>query len=209
MLMTRRSPLMSALENSLKVVTFSFGVCVVTSMWMEKHDQRLGSQSVIREYFRFRTSNSCLHFHIPRFNLRNSAFLSLHQWLQEVLEYSHVPGHAILHAGRHRHGAKAITSGQRTNLILWCRRWVSLPVSIHHSLFQHDFKCDILTTCFGSLVLASWVLANNMTTSFHWFQRYYREWGHRLAYHWLPLCFEPIFIYLSAPTVQVDSHCHS
>ncbi|XP_024357084.1 2-oxoglutarate and iron-dependent oxygenase domain-containing protein ICU11 isoform X1 [Physcomitrium patens] len=40
---------------------------------------------------------------------------------EEVLEYSHVPGHAILHAGRHRHGAKAITSGQRTNLILWCR----------------------------------------------------------------------------------------
>jgi hypothetical protein len=41
---------------------------------------------------------------------------------EEVLEYSHVPGHAILHAGRHRHGAKAITSGQRTNMILWCRR---------------------------------------------------------------------------------------
>ncbi len=141
--------------------------------------------------------------------LENSAFLSLHQWLQEVLEYSHVPGHAILHAGRHRHGAKAITSGQRTNLILWCRRWVSLPVSIHHSLFQHDFKCDILTTCLGSLVLASLVLANNMTMSFHWFQEYDREWGHRLAYHWLPLCFEPIFIYLSAPTVQADSHCHS
>lgn len=40
---------------------------------------------------------------------------------EEVLEYSHVPGRAILHAGRHRHGAKAITSGQRTNLILWCR----------------------------------------------------------------------------------------
>lgn len=40
---------------------------------------------------------------------------------EEVLEYPHVPGRAILHAGRHRHGAKAITSGQRTNLILWCR----------------------------------------------------------------------------------------
>ncbi|CAM6105754.1 unnamed protein product [Calypogeia fissa] len=40
---------------------------------------------------------------------------------EEVLEYSHVPGRAILHAGRHRHGAKAITAGQRTNLILWCR----------------------------------------------------------------------------------------
>ncbi len=181
MLMTRRSPLMSALENSLKVVTFSFGVCVVTSMWMEKHDQRLGSQSVIREYFSFRTSKFMFAFPHTKVQLENSAFLSLHQWLQEVLEYSHVPGHAILHAGRHRHGAKAITSGQRTNLILWCRRWVSLPVSIHHSLFQHDFKCDILTTCFDSLVLASWVLANNMTMSFHWFQEYDREWWYRLA----------------------------
>lgn len=40
---------------------------------------------------------------------------------EEVFEHFHVPGRAILHAGRHRHGAKAITSGQRTNLILWCR----------------------------------------------------------------------------------------
>lgn len=40
---------------------------------------------------------------------------------EEIFEYAHVPGRAILHAGRHRHGAKAITSGQRTNLILWCR----------------------------------------------------------------------------------------
>jgi hypothetical protein len=117
--------------------------------------------------------------------LENSAFLSLHQWLQEVLEYSHVPGHAILHAGRHRHGAKAITSGQRTNLILWCRRWVSLPV------------------------LASWVPANNMTTSLHWFQEYDREWGHRLAYHWLPLCFEQFsYTYLHPLYRQIVTAIH-
>ncbi|CAN8304373.1 unnamed protein product [Cochlearia groenlandica] len=40
---------------------------------------------------------------------------------EEVYDYSHVPGHAILHRGRHRHGARATTSGHRVNLILWCR----------------------------------------------------------------------------------------
>ncbi|CAN8312996.1 unnamed protein product [Cochlearia groenlandica] len=40
---------------------------------------------------------------------------------EEVYDYSHVPGQAILHCGRHRHGARATTSGHRVNLILWCR----------------------------------------------------------------------------------------
>ncbi|KAF9591858.1 hypothetical protein IFM89_008904 [Coptis chinensis] len=40
---------------------------------------------------------------------------------EEVLDYSHVPGQAVLHRGRHRHGAKATTSGHRVNLLLWCR----------------------------------------------------------------------------------------
>ncbi|KAK7390904.1 hypothetical protein VNO78_19094 [Psophocarpus tetragonolobus] len=39
----------------------------------------------------------------------------------EIFDYSHVPGHAILHPGRHRHGARPTTSGNRMNLILWCR----------------------------------------------------------------------------------------
>ncbi|XP_027365876.1 uncharacterized PKHD-type hydroxylase At1g22950-like [Abrus precatorius] len=40
---------------------------------------------------------------------------------EEIFGYSHVPGRAILHSGRHRHGAKPTTSGNRINLILWCR----------------------------------------------------------------------------------------
>ncbi|KAK7390903.1 hypothetical protein VNO78_19093 [Psophocarpus tetragonolobus] len=31
-------------------------------------------------------------------------------------------GHAILHPGHNRHGAKPTTSGNRMNLVLWCRR---------------------------------------------------------------------------------------
>lgn len=40
---------------------------------------------------------------------------------EEILDYSHVPGRAILHRGRHRHGARATVSGRRANLLLWCR----------------------------------------------------------------------------------------
>ena len=39
----------------------------------------------------------------------------------EQLRYAHVPGVAVLHRGHHRHGAHAIKSGERCNLILWCR----------------------------------------------------------------------------------------
>jgi hypothetical protein len=38
----------------------------------------------------------------------------------EELQVVHVPGRAILHQGRHRHGAHPIVGGERYNLILWC-----------------------------------------------------------------------------------------
>lgn len=43
---------------------------------------------------------------------------------QEILDYSHIPGQAVLHCGRHRHGAHPTTSGNRINLLLWCRRYI-------------------------------------------------------------------------------------
>ncbi|KAI3751448.1 hypothetical protein L2E82_22534 [Cichorium intybus] len=39
----------------------------------------------------------------------------------EIFEYSHVPGHAVIHRGRHRHGARTTTAGNRVNLRIWCR----------------------------------------------------------------------------------------
>ena len=39
----------------------------------------------------------------------------------EHVRYHHKPGTAVLHRGHHRHGAHEITSGERCNLILWCR----------------------------------------------------------------------------------------
>lgn len=35
--------------------------------------------------------------------------------------YQHALGRGVLHLGTHRHGARDIRSGQRSNLIIWCR----------------------------------------------------------------------------------------
>jgi len=40
---------------------------------------------------------------------------------QEDVEINHSVGRAILNRGQHRHGAYDITSGERYNLILWCK----------------------------------------------------------------------------------------
>nr|XP_009774210.1 PREDICTED: uncharacterized PKHD-type hydroxylase At1g22950-like [Nicotiana sylvestris] len=55
---------------------------------------------------------------------------------EEIFDYSHVTGRAVLHRGRHRHGARATTSGQRINLLLWCRS------SVFRELrkYQKDFS---------------------------------------------------------------------
>lgn len=42
-------------------------------------------------------------------------------YTEEMVDYSQVPGTAILHRGCHRHGARATISGHRMNLLLWCR----------------------------------------------------------------------------------------
>lgn len=39
----------------------------------------------------------------------------------EMAEYKHVPGRALLHLGKHRHGAHAVVKGKRANLVIWCR----------------------------------------------------------------------------------------
>ncbi|CAI9756127.1 unnamed protein product [Fraxinus pennsylvanica] len=55
---------------------------------------------------------------------------------EEIFDFSHVPGRAVLHRGRHRHGARATTSGNRINLLLWCRS------SVFRELrkYQKDFS---------------------------------------------------------------------
>ncbi|KAL6007375.1 hypothetical protein ACLOJK_032872 [Asimina triloba] len=55
---------------------------------------------------------------------------------EEILDYTHVPGQAVLHRGRHRHGARATTSGHRINLLLWCRSSVFRELK----KYQKDFS---------------------------------------------------------------------
>ncbi|KAG9155060.1 hypothetical protein Leryth_011046 [Lithospermum erythrorhizon] len=55
---------------------------------------------------------------------------------EEPMDYVHIPGRAVLHRGRHRHGARATTGGHRINLLLWCRS------SVFRELrkYQKDFS---------------------------------------------------------------------
>ncbi|GKC15515.1 hypothetical protein Tco_1012297 [Tanacetum coccineum] len=55
---------------------------------------------------------------------------------REIFDYSHVPGHAIMHRGRHRHGARATTTGDRINLLLWCRSSVFRELRKHQKEFE-------------------------------------------------------------------------
>uniref|UniRef100_A0A2P2KU33 Uncharacterized protein MANES_01G016000 n=1 Tax=Rhizophora mucronata TaxID=61149 RepID=A0A2P2KU33_RHIMU len=56
--------------------------------------------------------------------------------IEEIFDYSHFPGQAVLHRGRHRHGARATTSGHRVNLLLWCRSSVFREMK----KYQKDFS---------------------------------------------------------------------
>ncbi|KAF7036583.1 hypothetical protein CFC21_047211 [Triticum aestivum] len=55
---------------------------------------------------------------------------------EEMYDYSHVPGRAVLHRGRHRHGARPTSSGLRMNLLLWCRSSVFREMK----KYQMDFS---------------------------------------------------------------------
>ncbi|KAG7577702.1 Prolyl 4-hydroxylase alpha subunit [Arabidopsis thaliana x Arabidopsis arenosa] len=54
----------------------------------------------------------------------------------EIFDYDHIPGQAVLHRGRHRHGARATTSGHRVNMLLWCRSSVFRELKSHQKEFS-------------------------------------------------------------------------
>ncbi|KAK7320137.1 hypothetical protein RJT34_04871 [Clitoria ternatea] len=55
---------------------------------------------------------------------------------EEIYDYFHFPGRAVLHHGRHRHGARATTSGNRFNLLLWCRSSVFRQMKTYKTDFS-------------------------------------------------------------------------
>ncbi|GJT51004.1 hypothetical protein Tco_0977161 [Tanacetum coccineum] len=82
--------------------------------------------------------------------------------------YSHSVGRAIIHRGRHRHGAIATTSGNRINLLPWCRRgclWVKEMLLLLDSLLESEPGLFSLLLYIQSLNNARKVLSSLMTRS--------------------------------------------
>ncbi|EFA76780.1 putative prolyl 4-hydroxylase alpha subunit [Heterostelium album PN500] len=67
------------------------------------------------------TLNLCLGKQFTGGSLYFRGILDKPETHQEYFEVKHTPGTALLHIGVHRHGALGITSGERTNLIMWLR----------------------------------------------------------------------------------------
>lgn len=67
------------------------------------------------------TLNVCLGRKFTGAGLRFCGRFGSSTHRKSVCVLSHAPGRAVLHLGRQRHGADAIASGERLNLILWAR----------------------------------------------------------------------------------------
>jgi hypothetical protein len=67
------------------------------------------------------TLNVCLGRKFTGGSLYFAGLLDRPETLEERFEFHHRKGVAVMHVGKHRHGANAITSGERYNLIIWMR----------------------------------------------------------------------------------------
>jgi len=68
------------------------------------------------------TLNVCLGRDFSGGNLVFQGIKGTPQENTEHIEYTHVLGKGLLHLGKHIHQANDILSGERYNLIIWCRR---------------------------------------------------------------------------------------
>ena len=84
---------------------------------------------------------------VPSYLQVSSSYILIFVWssVQEMYDYTHIPGRAVLHRGRHRHGARATSSGLRINLLLWCRRYtgLSLQFSLSHECIAINMYLQI------------------------------------------------------------------
>jgi len=67
------------------------------------------------------TLNICLGKQFTGGSLYFQGLLEKSETHNENFEFLHKPGLGIIHLGKHRHGANAIKSGERYNLIVWFR----------------------------------------------------------------------------------------
>ncbi|GAM20380.1 hypothetical protein SAMD00019534_035550, partial [Acytostelium subglobosum LB1] len=68
------------------------------------------------------TLNLCLGRQFTGGSLYFRGILDQPDTHQEYFEFQHKPGTALLHVGSHRHGANGLTSGERSNLIMWLKK---------------------------------------------------------------------------------------
>ncbi|KAF2069017.1 hypothetical protein CYY_009665 [Polysphondylium violaceum] len=68
------------------------------------------------------TVNLCLGSEFTGGSLYFKGILDQPETHSEYFEFQHQVGSALIHIGTHRHGARGLESGSRTNLILWLRR---------------------------------------------------------------------------------------
>jgi len=59
----------------------------------------------------------------------------------ENFEFNHVVGRSLMHLGKHTHGAKSISSGERFNLIMWFRNSKQRNQHANDHQHQHDENC--------------------------------------------------------------------
>lgn len=67
------------------------------------------------------TLNLCLGKEFKGSELYFCGLLDEESTQSENIVIEHKIGRAVLHLGKHRHGAKKLVEGERTNLIVWCR----------------------------------------------------------------------------------------
>eukprot|EP01130_Rhizamoeba_saxonica_P005965 TRINITY_DN2364_c0_g1_i1.p1 TRINITY_DN2364_c0_g1~~TRINITY_DN2364_c0_g1_i1.p1 ORF type:complete len:432 (-),score=97.19 TRINITY_DN2364_c0_g1_i1:48-1343(-) len=88
------------------------------------------------------------------------------EFMKLAKQYTHIPGRAVIHSGKHRHGAEDISSGERYNLILWCKsslyRMSPASSSLERSQTElgADAICESISSAIGTPQLYDFAMQN-------------------------------------------------
>lgn len=85
-----------------------------------------------------------IYFKGQRCNRHPDTSIISNEYFSESFEYSHQIGMGILHSGRNRHGARAILSGSRKNLIIWCRSSLVREIEFHGGYYNYKHIAPVI-----------------------------------------------------------------
>jgi hypothetical protein len=85
-----------------------------------------------------------IYFKGQRCNRHPDTSIISNEYFSESFEYSHQIGMGILHSGRNRHGACAILSGSRKNLIIWCRSSLVREIEFHGGYYNYKHIAPVI-----------------------------------------------------------------